>query len=252
MRVLNGKSLNCESIDLKSKNFPRARIFCKISNLRTVTMRKMLVLLASLGLLSPTLSSCTHLGSSGSYHPKLYTSGSKTKGVIAMLPVFHRPGKSLEPLPWNLQGEFTEEISKRFYASEKVFLIKHNASPQTVSQFYAPIANRLPETIIEQFLPAEFIVATELLEQKTGKEAGVDSVTASVRVRVFDIRHHKIALIYQEIIECSQPLTTLVNDYHRYGWNSKHFDSTPMGLMHSRLFREVVARVEGYVCANYS
>ncbi|SPN73534.1 hypothetical protein C10C_0363 [Chlamydia serpentis] len=214
-------------------------------------MRKMLLLLAFLGLLSPTLSSCTHLTTVGSYHPKLYTSGSKTKGVVAMLPVFHRPGKSLEPLPWNLQAEFTEEISKRFYSSDKIFLIKHNAPAQTVAQFYAPITN-LPIGIAEQFLPAEFIVATELLEQKTAKEAGIESIMASVRVRVFDIRHQKISLIYQEIIECSQPLTTVANDYHRHSWNSKYFDSTPMGLMHNRLFREVVARVEGYVCANYS
>ncbi|WP_375793297.1 hypothetical protein O1W69_04125 [Chlamydia sp. 12-01] len=214
-------------------------------------MRKLL-LLVSCGLLSINLSSCS-LPVSGSYHPKLYKSGSKAKGVVAMLPVFYRSGKVSEVLPWNLQAEFTQEISKRFHSSERLFLIKHSASPQVISQFYAPVVPEFSSQAIVEFLPAEFIIATELLEQKTSQDMfGHDSITASVRVRVFDIRHNKVSMIYQEIIESSQPLATTASDYHRYGWQTKHFDSTPMGLMHHRLFREVVARVEGYVCANYS
>ncbi|CAG9046603.1 hypothetical protein NVRI1_00967 [Chlamydia abortus] len=220
-------------------------------NVRTAIMRKLL-LLVSCGLLSINLTSCS-LPASGSYHPKLYKSGSKAKGVVAMLPVFYRAGKASEALPWNLQAEFTQEISKRFHASDKVFLIKHTASPQVISQFYSPVIPEFSPQAVVEFLPAEFIVATELLEQKTSQDAfGHDSITASVRVRVFDIRHNKVSLIYQEIIESSQPLATITSDYHRYGWQTKNFEATPMGLMHNRLFREVVARVEGYVCANYS
>ncbi|ANH79132.1 CT253 family lipoprotein [Candidatus Chlamydia sanziniae] len=218
-------------------------------------MGKMFVLIF-LGLLSLnilSLSSCASLGSSGSYHPKLYKSGSKAKGVVAMLPVFCHSSKGHEIVPWSLQAEFTEEISKRFYSSEKVFLIKHNAPAQAVSPFYTPLAHNMPQTAGIPFLPAEFVIATEFLEQKTTQDSfGNDSLTAAVRVRVFDIRHQKVSLIYQEIIEASQPLSMVSNDYHRYGWQTKHFDSTPMGLMHNRLFREIVARVEGYVCANYS
>ncbi|MEF9497250.1 CT253 family lipoprotein [Chlamydia sp. 04-14] len=214
-------------------------------------MRKLL-LLVSCGLLSINLSSCS-LPASGSYHPKLYKSGSKAKGVVAMLPVFYRSGKVSEVLPWNLQSEFTQEIGKRFHSSERLFLIKHSASPQIISQFYSPVVPEFSPQAIVEFLPAEFVVATELLEQKTSQDMfGHDSITASVRVRVFDIRHNKVSMIYQEIIESSQPLATTASDYHRYGWQTKHFESTPMGLMHHRLFREVVARVEGYVCANYS
>ncbi|MEF9519886.1 CT253 family lipoprotein [Chlamydia crocodili] len=214
-------------------------------------MRKLL-LLVSCGLLSINLSGCS-LPASGSYHPKLYKSGSKAKGVVAMLPVFYRSGKISEVLPWNLQAEFTQEIGKRFHSSERLFLIKHSASPQVVSQFYSPVVPEFSPQAIVEFLPAEFVVATELLEQKTSQDMfGHDSITASVRVRVFDIRHNKVSMIYQEIIESSQPLATTASDYHRYGWQTKHFESTPMGLMHHRLFREVVARVEGYVCANYS
>lgn len=214
-------------------------------------MRKLL-LLGFLGLLSMNLSSCS-FSASGSYHPKLYTSGSKAKGVVAMLPVFYRSDKVSEALPWNLQTEFTQEISKRFLASDKLFLIKHNASPQTIAQFYSVIP-QISLDALGPLLPAEFIVATEILDQKTVTDAfGNNSITASVRVRVFDIRHNKALMIYQEIIESSQVALAGANkDYHRYGWQTKHFEATPMGLMHQRLFREIVARVEGYVCANYS
>lgn len=218
-------------------------------------MRKVFVIafsgLLSLGALN--LSSCASLHTPGSYHPKLYKTGGKARGVVAMLPVYYRAGKSTAALPWSLQTEFSEEISKRFLSSEKLLLIKHNASPQLISQFYAPQVASLPITIIGQFLPAEFIVATELLEQKSTQDAfGNDSLSVSVRVRLFDVRRNKISLIYQEIIEANQPAISVISDYHRCRWQTKHFESTPMGLMHQRLFREIVARVEGYVCANYS
>lgn len=204
-------------------------------------------------LCSVLLSGCSFSNTGGSYHPKLYTSGSKAKGVVAMLPVYSKLGYIEGGLPWNLQKEFTEEISRRLYESDKVYLIKHNASSNIVSHFYNPSADILPNSLATHFLPAEFVVATELLEQvEESDNLGNDTVTASVRIKVFDIRKNKISLIYQEIIEAKQPVILATNDYHRYGWKSKHFDSTPMGLMHNRLFREIVARVEGYVCANYA
>lgn len=187
----------------------------------------------------------------GAYHSKLYSKQGKAKGVIAVLPVFYRSGKATEILPWNLQAEFTEEIGKRFQDSSKLLLIKSNAPLSSVDSFYSPTATSLSPQHVSQFLPAEFIVATELLEQSTKTIAGQEHIAASVRVRVFDIRKNQVSMIYQEIIEASQPIT-IASDYYRYGWQTKHFDSTPMGIMHHRLFREVATRVEGYVCANYA
>ncbi|WP_080141798.1 CT253 family lipoprotein [Chlamydia suis] len=210
-------------------------------------------LLASFSLLSltaTTLSSCS-VSTSGSYNARLYTKGSKAKGVVAMLPVFYRTEKSAEILPWNLQAEFSEEICKRLHSSDKLLLIKHHAPAGVAAQFFSPTPNISPE-LAAQLLPAEFVVATEILEQKTTEDILNPSISASVRVRVFDIRHNKISMIYQEILNANQPLASGSSDYYRYGWRSKNFDSTPMGLMHQRLFREIVARVEGYVCANYS
>lgn len=211
---------------------------------------KKLFTLVSCGVLSVSALSLTGCSSvaSGSYHSKLYSSGGKAKGVVAMLPVFYRSERSSEVVPWNLSSEFTTEIGKRFKASGKVLLIKHEASPQTIAQFYSPLANSISPNVAVQFLPAEFVVAAELLDQRSTNE----TLTASVRVRVFDIRHKKVSMIYQEIIDASQPIVTTSSDYQRCDWRSKHFADTPMGLMHQRLFREIVARVEGYVCANYS
>ncbi|MBQ8499027.1 CT253 family lipoprotein [Chlamydia sp.] len=210
-----------------------------------------LLAFVGLSLLTANIFSGCSVSPSGSYHAKLYTRGSKARGVVAMLPVLYRTEKSAEILPWNLQAEFSEEISKRLHSSDKLLLIKHHASAGVAAQFFSPTPNISPELAV-QLLPAEFVVATEILEQKTVEDALNPSISASVRVRVFDIRHNKISMIYQEILDANQPLASGSNDYHRYGWRSKNFDSTPMGLMHHRLFREIVARVEGYVCANYS
>lgn len=197
-----------------------------------------------------TMSGCSMVYE-GAYHSKLYTKQSKAKGVVTVLPIFHRSGKATEILPWNLQAEFTEEIGKRFQDSSKLLSIKPNASVSGIEAFYSPIASNISPQLAAQFLPAEFVIATELLEQSTKMIANQEYISASVRVRVFDIRKNQVSMIYQEIIEASQPVT-IASDYYRYGWQTKHFDSTPMGIMHNRLFREVATRVEGYVCANYS
>lgn len=212
---------------------------------------KLFTYIAMTSLVALTASSCA-MHQQGSYHPKLYSKGSKAKGVVSVLPVFFRSGKVTEILPWNLQTEFTEEISKRFAASDKLLLIKNNVPLSSVEQFYSPIASNISTNVSAQFLPAEFVIATELLEQTTKTIANQDYISASIRVRVFDIRRNQVSMIYQEIVEATQPVAATASDYHRYGWKTKHFDATPMGIMHHRLFREMVTRVEGYVCANYS
>ncbi|WP_213318457.1 CT253 family lipoprotein [Chlamydiifrater volucris] len=204
--------------------------------------------------LSMGLGGCIFPSGNGVYNAKLYTTGSKAKGVVAMLPVAVNPrNQGGDVLPWSLREEFTEELVKKLSLSDRVFLIKHNVSNRIASDFYSPMPKAIPVEITSQFLPAEFVIATELIDHSTVSDAlKNETVCASMRVRVFDIRHNRSTLVYQEIIEAKQPIPQSASDYSRYGWRTSHFESTPMGLMHGRLIREIVARVEGYVCANYS
>lgn len=210
-------------------------------------MKKKLYLFICLSLI--LLSGCS------TYNSALYKTGGKSKGIVLMLPVtenFHMREKN-KIYTWDLKEEFNREISKRFSLSNKIYLLKQSVSSKVAEQFFSPEGFFISNQVINQLLPAEFVVATELLDQnELIDDLGNGIITASLRVRVYDLRKEEVKLIYQEIMEASQPIVASnVNDYVRYSWRSKVFDSTPMGLMHNRLMRELVGRVEGYICANY-
>lgn len=189
------------------------------------------------------------------YNSALYKTGGKSKGIVLMLPVTEnlRLKEKNKLYSWDLKEEFNKEIAKRFNLSNKIYFLKQSVSSKIAEQFFSLEGVSVSNHVISQLLPAEFVVATELLDQEELiDDLGNGLITASLRVRVYDLRKDEVKLIYQEIMESSQPIVTSnINDYIRYGWKSKVFDSTPMGLMHNRLMREVVGRVEGYICANY-
>ncbi len=203
---------------------------------------------------------CIYLGlfllfGCSTYNSALYKTGGKSKGIVLMLPVIEnfQIKEKNKVYSWDLKEEFNKEIAKRFNLSNKIYLLKQNVSSKIAEQFFSPDGFYISNQVIGQLLPAEFVVATELLDQnELIDDLGNGIITASLRVRVYDLRKDEVKLIYQEIMDASQPIiTSNINDYVRYGWKSKVFDSTPMGLMHNRLMRELVGRVEGYICANY-
>lgn len=168
-----------------------------------------------------------------------------------MLPVVQTTASVLasSAINWDLREEFNTEIARRLSNSGKIYLLNQNVSSYVAEAFNSPISI-VESAVSSQVLPAEFVIATEILEQSLPKNES-DPIRVSARVRLFDVRKGSVKLVYQEIMEIKQPQATISSDYNRLNWQHKNFDSTPLGLAHNRLIKEIVARVEGYVCANY-
>lgn len=181
---------------------------------------------------------------------QLYKSGSKTRGITLMLPVTQSTRSILTSShnQWDLSEEFSCEIARRLGLSSKLYLLNQNVSSSIAEAFNSP-SGKVDHSLASQIFPAEFVIATEILEQSIPNNES-EPICLSARVRVFDVRKNCINMVYQEIIETKQTQTGIGLDNVLH-WTHKNFESTPLGLAHSRLIKEMVARVEGYICVNY-
>jgi hypothetical protein len=73
-----------------------------------------------------------------------------------------------------------------------------------------------------------------------------------MRLRVLDIRNEQPKIILQEVLNHEHVVTRayLNCDYEKSRWGTEAYERTPMGIAHSRIVRELVSRVEGYVGAS--
>ena len=124
-----------------------------------------------------------------------------------------------------------------------------------------PDLSQLPKNARQDLGAAEFVIVAELIDQhQTSYGLGsnrpfLDEVGAVLsvvmRVRLLDLRHDEPQVILQEIINQDHMVSRpyLKTDYTKAPWGTTAFDRTPVGLAHSKMVREIVGRVEGYVGA---
>jgi len=192
----------------------------------------------------------------------LYHASGRAKPIVAVLPVINSSSDE-QKVCWDLTREMTEELRKRVYNSPKLYLLREHGSLEIAKQLSVPNPNLLSREPIERMGAAEFIVVSELLDhhetsygfQNPDKphleEIGAD-LTVAMRIRVLDIRGQQPKIILQEVINHEYPISRayLNTDYEKACWGTEAFERTPIGIAHSKIVREIVARVEGYIAAS--
>jgi hypothetical protein len=187
----------------------------------------------------------------------LYHSTGRQKAIVAVLPVIsHVDPKSVD---WDLSREFTDEIRKRVYESTKIYLLRDASSPEISEAFTAIDPTTLPSSLVARLQPAQFAIVAELLDQQQtpygqtafrakAEESGA-LLETKMRVRVIDLRFGEPKVIFQDLLEQQYDISRayLNCNWEKMGWGTEAFQRTPMGLVHSRLVRELVARVESYI-----
>jgi len=70
-----------------------------------------------------------------------------------------------------------------------------------------------------------------------------------VRIRVLDIRKDKPQIVLQEALKDSYFISKniLQPDYNTYGWGTKQFATSPVGLAHNQLAKMIAERVGDYL-----
>lgn len=190
----------------------------------------------------------------------LYQSSGRQKAIVAVLPVINNVYEG--DLTWDLSREFTDEIRKKVYDSSRMYLLRDGGSEELAKMLNTPNPRSIAADTTKHLGAAQFAVVTEIIEQEENPfglaHSGPDNpfqkeigsvLSLALRVRVIDLRQEEPKVVLQEVLDqdfvVARPYMTC--DYEKMSWGTEAFRHTPMGMAHSRLVRELVARVEGYI-----
>jgi len=189
----------------------------------------------------------------------LYQRSGRAKPIVAVMPVLD--SSSSPSYGWDIAHELTEEIRQRVHDSSRLYLLREGGDMAVAAKLNEPNPVELDASVTSDLGAAEFVVVTELLDQtevryglhpdKPALKETSGQLTMALRVRVLDVRDGHPTVILQEVISQEFPIACpyLQTDYSRDHWGTSAYSRTPLGMAHSRVVREVVSRVEGYVAA---
>ncbi len=177
----------------------------------------------------------------------LLTVTGKQKPIVAILPVIDKAGQT--SLPWDLSQELTNEIRGKAFNSKKMYLLKGEGTLAIAHALSTPDVRAISARAADKLGAAEFVVVTEVIEQDEGSLAAGSMQSIALRLRVLDVRKETPKVILQEVLDQNYVISRAFTgcDYEKTCWGTEAFNYTPMGMAHSRLVRELVARIESYV-----
>ncbi|MCP5469958.1 MAG: hypothetical protein H7A36_05580 [Chlamydiales bacterium] len=187
----------------------------------------------------------------------LYEKTGQMKPIVVVMPVINRVGNL--HLLWDVSRELTDEIRKRVFDSSRLYLLREGGTLDIAKTLACPNPREISPAALRNFGASEFLVVTELIDQEqkpyglhTQKNEETGAVlSVKMRVRVIDRRHPEPRVILQEVLECDHIVARayLNTDYSKMPWGTEQFHNTPMGLAHSRVLRDLVSHIEGYIVA---
>ena len=191
-----------------------------------------------------------------------YHSSGRAKPVVAVLPVIDSTSGDKKEYHWDRSEEFTTEIRKYISDSSQLYLLNLAAGMNTAQTLNTPHVSEISEDLLQSLSPAEFAIVSELIDEKV-IPYGLRNANASrphlsdigskisiaLRVRVIDLRGKEPKIVLQEVIYQDHDVAKAYYncDYKKCPWGSARYATTPMGIAHAKVIRELVAHVEGYV-----
>jgi len=93
---------------------------------------------------------------------------------------------------------------------------------------------------------ASFVVATDLIEHEEISQRPTE-LSIGIFVRILDIRGESPELLYQEVIAHTTLLPESLTKKGKPKWKDAQFRTSPLGLAHAKLSREVATYIEDYI-----
>lgn len=193
----------------------------------------------------------------------LYHRSGCAKPIVAVLPVINNASEKL--VNWDVSREMTEEIRRRVFTSQKLYLLRESGSRELAEQLSVPNPVELAKIPSLKMGAAEFIVLAEVIDEKETpygipgashdkphlEEVGA-VLSMAMRVRVLDVRGDQPRIILQEVLNHEQNVSRayLNCNYEKASWGTEAYERTPIGMAHNKIARELVARIEGYIGAS--
>lgn len=191
----------------------------------------------------------------------MYQRTGQIKPIVSVMPVINSAGVCRAE--WDYSRELTDEIRKRIFDSSKLYLLREGGSLDLAHELNTPNPTEIPCDLREQTAAAEYVVVAELMDQhetpyetassKAHQEEAGAVLTMAVRLRVIDVRGATPKVILQEIVDHDHIIAKpyLKTDYTKATWGTEAYTSTPLGMAHSKVVRELVAHIESYITASH-
>ncbi len=181
------------------------------------------------------------------------------KPYVALVPVFD---ESNSKLPWDLSQELTTGIRTQLKRSGKIYIPPEKELKKALaSTSKAELTSSNDLMPFLHFQPAHMVVILELIEHKIvpyqrGKikplypaftpadEACV--LMMKMRFKVVDIRGSEPKIIRQEVVDSNHSFskTAMAESIFTHKEKEDVYPSTPLGLAHARLERDIAERIE--------
>lgn len=188
-----------------------------------------------------------------------YHDDGRAKPVVALVPLLETADHQL---PWSVSQELTQGIRDRLSGTGNLYLLPQQVSEQIVATH--PDLDFTGDGIdfAKAFTPAEYVVVAELLEhddvpyrkQQIRPIYPHDGLVPEVlmmlvRLRVVDVRGDKPRVVLSQLVHSNHmmPKRRKDVDYSEQGYGSKIYRSTPIGMAHTRLERDLATQVEQYI-----
>ncbi len=219
-------------------------------------MRLALSILCLIG----SISSCT--SKMQNTHASHFNDG-RAKPIVAIVPYFDRSNTSVG---WNISDEFNHLIQDALIKKNSFYL----TSPTDISLATVDLtASQNPFSndfgwVKDTFENNEYVVFTEIVEHdihpRELKGTYLDVVkmsyelTATVRVRVFDLRGREAEVVLQELLHKNYPLPKSSSFFTSQPdrWKRFFHAVSPIGIAHAKINKEIVDRVENYIMISKS
>ncbi|MCH1430676.1 MAG: hypothetical protein L7U87_07985 [Chlamydiales bacterium] len=193
-----------------------------------------------------------------------YHDDGRIKPKVALVPVSFNEDF---PFPWNLSREITENIRQE--------VLQQNAIYLPAEANYASSLTRRSSDLVGPYSPVlkglqadhDFVVFVDLLNHTEEAYKGqsvkpvytvygeVNSVLKmALRLTIYDVRGSTPKSILQEIIHSNHMISKdgAETNYHKVVWQTDAYKTSPFGLAHSRLSKEIAKRISQYISISRS
>ncbi len=162
--------------------------------------------------------------------------------------------------PWGIGKELTAGVKQRLIQDGKIY-IAASSDNESAAKLEAAAPKNESDAIAKAG-DSKFVVLMEILDHKevpyqwqklkplyttAGTPKSVLMIT--MRLKVLDLRQSTPRVVLQEIVHSNHLISKNARsvDYTEISWGSPGYLSTPIGVAHARLAKDVAARVEHYV-----
>lgn len=186
----------------------------------------------------------------------------RAKPVVTIVPVMD---SSSYEIPWSISDEFTSMIKDRLMKQGDIYI--QDDENFHLSNDDKPFGTNI-SWMKKSIRPTEFVVFLELVEHedlplaKTVKDPSKLSPTkrdafnlnVAVRLRVIDLRGDSPKIVLQELIKDSYYVSNYMDkvNYNITQWGTEEYKTSPMGMAHAQLSKNIIERINDYVMLSKS